>query len=172
MKTNMAFTTRNKQQILLLLALQLNLISIADEANLFNSRINAISELLSGIDSTHRRNGRGVRKLRQPRRLWVRPGRTSSWWDNFVKNIVVEEEWREIFRMSKVTFGKLCDELRDEIRLNETHLRKSMSVEALVALTLYYLSDEGRYRKVANAFGIARSTATPLLFVGSLKRSQ
>lgn len=155
---NMAVTTRDKQQILLLLALQLNLILIAEEVNLFNSRVHAIYELLTDINSTHKR--KGVRKLRQPRRFWKRPGRTSSWWDNFVKNIVVEEEWREHFRMSKGTFGKLCDELRDEITLVETHLRKPMSVEAQVALTLYYLSDEGRYRKVANAFGVARSTVS------------
>ena len=41
-----------------------------------------------------------------------------------------------------------------------THLRKPLSVELHVAVTLYYLSDEGRYRKTANAFGIAVATVS------------
>ena len=35
------------------------------------------------------------------RRFWTRPGRTSAWWDNFVNEVVVAEEWRENFRMSR-----------------------------------------------------------------------
>ena len=33
-----------------------------------------------------------------------------------------------------------------------------LSVETQVAVTLYYLADEGRMGKVANAFGIGKST--------------
>ena len=33
-----------------------------------------------------------------------------------------------------------------------------LSVETQVAVTLYYLPDEGRMGKVANAFGIGKST--------------
>ena len=33
-----------------------------------------------------------VRKPRAPRRFWVKPGRTRSWWDSFVSNIVPPEE--------------------------------------------------------------------------------
>ena len=29
---------------------------------------------------------------RKKRRFWVRPGRTDSWWQNFVDNVVVPEE--------------------------------------------------------------------------------
>ena len=35
------------------------------------------------------------------RRCWTRPGRTSAWWDNFVTEVVVAEEWRENLRMSR-----------------------------------------------------------------------
>lgn len=38
-----------------------------------------------------------------------------------------------------------------------------MSIHHNVAITLYYLSDEGRYRKVANAFGIGRSTVSTII---------
>ena len=46
---------------------------------------------------------RKVTRRSQPykqRRFWTRPGRTSAWWDNFVNEVVVAEEWRENFRMS------------------------------------------------------------------------
>ena len=36
---------------------------------------------------------------------------------------------------------------------------ETISGEKQVASTLYYLSDEGRLRKVANAFGIGKSAA-------------
>ena len=64
-----------------------------------------------------------------------------------MNDVVVPEEWRENFRMSKESFMKLCA---------VAHLRFPISVEKQLAVTLYYLADEGRYRKVANAFGISR----------------
>ena len=36
-----------------------------------------------------------------------------------------------------------------------TSFRVPIAVETRVAITLYYMSDEGRYRKVANAFGVS-----------------
>ena len=83
------------------------------------------------------------------RSFWERPGRTGVWWCNFTRNIVVPEEWRENFRMSRDSFYVLCNELRPFIERQTTHLRKPISVEKQVAVTLCYLSDEGRYRKVA-----------------------
>ena len=38
-----------------------------------------------------------------------------------------------------------------------------VSVEKRVAVTLYYLADERRMRKVANAFGIGKSTVLKLV---------
>ena len=37
-------------------------------------------------------------------------------------------------------------------------MRSSIDVVKQVAVTLYYLSDEGRIRKTANAFGISRTS--------------
>ena len=39
-------------------------------------------------------------------------GRTTVWWDGFAKGIVVEEEWKYIFGMSRVNLLKVCNELR------------------------------------------------------------
>ena len=71
---------------------------------------------------------------------------------------MVEEEWKENFRMSKSTFTKLCDDLCSLIqRKQHASMRTPVSVEKQVAVTraLYYLSDEGRTRKVSNAFGLS-----------------
>lgn len=39
-------------------------------------------------------------------------------------------------------------------------MRRPRSVETQMAVNFYSLSDEGRYRKVANAFGISRSSVS------------
>lgn len=90
----------------------------------------------------------------------MRPGRTAAWWDNFVTGVVVEEEWKENFRMSKTNFLNLCSELREHIQRRETIMRRPVDVQQQVAITLYYLSDEGRLRKTANAFGVSRPTVS------------
>ena len=90
----------------------------------------------------------------------MRPGRTSLWWENFVNNIVVAEEWRENFRMSKENFMKLCDKVRPFLRKQSSDMRSPIRVEKQVAVTFYYLSDEGWYLKVANAFRIGKSTVS------------
>ena len=51
----------------------------------------------------------------KPRQFWIRPGRTCMWWDNFIKDVVVPEEWKENFRMTKTSFMNLCQQLRPHI---------------------------------------------------------
>ena len=97
-------------------------------------------------------------KTSKQRKHWIRPWRTSLWWDNFVNNTVVLDEWRENFRMSKESFMKLCDKVKPFLQKQSPNMRSAIDVEKQLAVTLYYLSDEGRYRKVANAFGIGKST--------------
>ena len=101
-----------------------------------------------------------VNKKRQAqrRRFWIRPGRTHAWWAGFLNQIVVSEEWRESFRMSRDSLYKLTEELRPYIEGKDTVMRSAIDPVKQVAITLYYLSDEGRLRKTANAFGISRQT--------------
>ena len=44
---------------------------------------------------------------------------------------------------------KLCDKVKPFLQKQSTNMRSAIDVEKQVAVTLYYLSDEGRYRKVA-----------------------
>ena len=62
--------------------------------------------------------------------------------------------------MAKTNFFKLCDELRPFLERKVTNMRMPVAVEKQVAVTLYYIADEGRLRKVANAFGLAKSTVS------------
>lgn len=80
-----------------------------------------------------------------------------------VNDVVIDQEWKDNFRMNKANFLKLCDELRPFIEKKSTNMRQCIETERQVALTLYYLSDEGHLRKTANAFGIARSTASVII---------
>ena len=100
----------------------------------------------------NRKSGRIVK------RHWVRPGRNTLWWDNILSGISVEDEWRENFCITRETFNCLCTELSPYLFKQETNMRKPVSVQTQIAVTLYYLSDEGRLRKVANAFGLGRSS--------------
>ena len=84
-------------------------------------------------------------------------------WRNFEKNVVLPEEWGENFRMSRDIFLVLCDLLRPWLARQTTNMRRSISVEKQVAVLLYFLSDEGRYRKTANAFGIAHTTVSNIV---------
>ena len=103
------------------------------------------------------------KRKRKRRRFWIRPGRTSCWWDNFLSARVVEEEWKENLRLSRSSFYELCALLGPFIERQTTHMRSPVSVETQVAVVLYYLSDEGRLRKVANAFGISRSSCSIII---------
>ena len=55
---------------------------------------------------------------------------------------------------------ELCDLIRPFIEKQTATFCASISAEKQVAITLYYLADEGRYRKVANAFSVSRSSVS------------
>ena len=74
-----------------------------------------------------------IRRIRsrqsQERTVWVRPGRIDLWWERFVQDVVVHQEWKENFRMHRETFHKLYDELRPFIERKTTNMRKPIGVE-------------------------------------------
>ena len=95
--------------------------------------------------------------------FWIRFAQTSLWWDKFLQDKVISEDWRENHRMSKNSFYKLCDLLAPFISKNTTYMRQPISPETQVAATLYYLSDAGRMRKTANSFGIGKGAVSRIV---------
>eukprot|EP00794_Sanderia_malayensis_P010318 gene10318-11389_t len=75
----------------------------------------------------------------------------------------VASEWKENLRMSKPSFDKLCNQVGPYISSQVTNTRQPLSVQTQLALTLYYLSDGGRMRKTANAFGGGLSTVSKIV---------
>ena len=71
---------------------------------------------------------RRLQKKKRPRRFWIRPGRTSAWWDNFESNSMLQEEWKEDFRMSWSSLVKLSEILRPYIEGKSTRMGKPVSV--------------------------------------------
>lgn len=117
---------------------------------------------LMSKDTTCRKATRCSQPYKQ-RRFWTQPDRMSVWWDNFVNKVVVAEEWRENFRISRRNLLKLSELLRPHIEGKTTRMRCPVDVTKKVACTLYYLSDEGRLRKTANAFGLSRQVVSKII---------
>ena len=128
--------------LVLLLSCLLVLQQISQATMIEYGRLHAQRQLLLTqlIDKTTREC---PRKERRPRRFWIRPGRTSLWWDNFLSGIMLEEEWKENFRMSRASFFNLVSMLRPFIEKQVTVMRIPVLPETQVAITLYYFSVEG-----------------------------
>ena len=65
--------------------------------------------------------------------------------------------------MSRSSVVALSEELRPHIQPQTTNMRTPIDLLKRVALTLYYLSDEGRLRKTANAFGVSRQAVSVII---------
>lgn len=76
---------------------------------------------------------------------------------------MLPEEWRENFRMSRSSLLSLSELLRPHIEGQTSVMRSPVSVVKQVACTLYYLADEGRLRKTANAFGLSRQVVSKIV---------
>ena len=68
------------------------------------------------------------------------------------------QDWLQNFRMSRNTFVYLCAQLSPALCRSNTVMRKAISVEQRVAITLWCLATPAEYRTVAHLFGVARST--------------
>ena len=64
--------------------------------------------------------------------------------------------------MPQEIFKKLCIKLRPPIQKNKG-FQDAVSVEKKVTAALYYLTDEGRMRKVANSFRIEKKTILKII---------
>ena len=69
----------------LLTCLQINVAMINHHLNYVGDRLSISRLLFASSDQCVRlKRLKRLRKQPRPRRFWIRPGRTSAWWDNFV----------------------------------------------------------------------------------------
>ena len=110
-------------------AIQLNLAIIDIQEKYKRRRLN-LSRLLSTTTSTFTRVkylNRCRREIKE-RRFWTRPGRTSAWWNHFADQVVIPEEWKENFRMSRDSLYNLAEYLRLYIQGKATNRRSPVGV--------------------------------------------
>ena len=65
--------------------------------------------------------------------------------------------------MSKRSLFALCEELHQYRSKSTARFPKSASAGMQVAVTIYCLSDEGKFNKTANAFGITKNTVSMII---------
>ena len=100
-KTNMA-----EQNMLLFLVTYLDLnLALFNLLLVSHRRRTILMRDIAFSRTSYRRFGSNTR-LARARRFWIRPGRPSAWWDNFVSQTVVPEEWKENLRMSRPSLLK------------------------------------------------------------------
>ncbi|CAL0327140.1 unnamed protein product [Lupinus luteus] len=110
-----------------------------------------------GADSRDAKSGGGG-----PRRLWVKD-RSGAWWDECNKAEFPEEEFKKAFRMGKVTFDAICEELNSVIAKEDTTLRNAIPVKQRVAVCLWRLATGDPLRIVSKRFGLGISTCHKLV---------
>ena len=78
-----------------------------------------------------------------------------------VNKVVPMEEWCLNLRMDYSVFMKLVDRLRELLICDPLAFRQDcISPEKRVAISLYYLKDQGSLRMTSNTFGVAKSTVS------------
>jgi len=100
--------------------------------------------------------------FQNPRSQWVFH-RSSHWWEDVVVSNFTEHDWMENFRMSQEAFKYLCDKLRPMIEKQNTRMRRCVSTERRVAITLWVLATPSEYRSVAHLFGVAWCTVCQIV---------
>ena len=74
------------------------------------------------------------------------------------------QEWSDNFRMSKDDFFQLVEIIRSYARERSSKVRKyPITLEKRLAITWYYLKDQGSMKMTANVFGIARCTVDQVI---------
>ena len=91
------------------------------------------------------------------RSLWVKE-RSTCWWEEIVGGTFTPQDWLDNFRMSHQTLLYLCNELRSSIERTDTVMRRAVSVERRVALTLWFLATNSDYRTIGHLFGVSKAT--------------
>ncbi|CAL8090309.1 unnamed protein product [Orchesella dallaii] len=97
------------------------------------------------------------------KRLWVRKDRNDDFWTKIDQNLINPGAFRKYFHMSRETFDYVYDELAEQLQKSNTSMRDSLPGKKRLAATIYRMATNAEYIKVANLFGIGKSTTTSLV---------
>ena len=96
-----------------------------------------------------------LHSARADRTMWIKH-RSKAFFREIVSHWD-DEEWRRNFRISKPTFNFLCMQLTPALKRRDI-VRKPLSVEEKVAITLWRLGTNLEYRSISHLFGVGLST--------------
>ena len=106
---------KRKKIVALIVVITILLIAYQFNSMLYNSfitnyhfRKKKLLNLLINVSTSIR--GR-YRRERKPKTYWVAPGRTRAWWDNFISGTMLQNEWRNNFRIIFTNSVKSFDHL-------------------------------------------------------------
>ena len=84
--------------------------------------------------------------------------RSRELWTDIVKGTFSGDQWMENFRMTKVTFEILCDDLHPSFPDQARSVREPLQLDHRVAIVVYWIASFAEYRTIANLFGAGKST--------------
>lgn len=98
-------------------------------------------------------------------RQWIQRRNIENTAENLLHDLKNEptDEFRRYFRMSSEQFDILHEKVRPAIQKNNTHMRKAISTELRLAITLRYLSTGDSYRSLMLLFKVAHNTISGIV---------
>ena len=85
------------------------------------------------------------------------------YWEAAKAGAFGDEWWHENLRMSKATFGVLCDNLRPHISKAVTKYHLPVAVDMQVAVTIWRFATNIEYRTI-EVYGLGISTVCTIIF--------
>uniref|UniRef100_A0A8C4RM29 Putative nuclease HARBI1 n=1 Tax=Erpetoichthys calabaricus TaxID=27687 RepID=A0A8C4RM29_ERPCA len=119
------------------------------DASLFDELLRRRNQTLRQVIASFRR--------RRPPVTWIR-SRSSEWWDNTVSGFT-DGQWIKHFRVSSGTFQYVCHKLQSVMERRDTKFRLCVPLRKRVAIGLWKLATNSKYRNVARLFGVGITTA-------------
>ena len=76
-------------------------------------------------------------------------------WFDMVEAFFPDELWYSNFRETRGTLTYILHEIGDEVSRQNTPMRKAVTPNRRLAITLYYLASTAEYRTIGNLFGVS-----------------
>lgn len=109
------------------------------------------------------------KKRNNKKRLWAREYVRRRETDNVVQIMMEDlrndstDTFTKFFRMSSFEFDFLLNKLRHIIAKRDTNMRKAISAETRLAITIRYLSSGDSYRSLMLLFRVAHNTISKIV---------
>uniref|UniRef100_A0A3P9HXL1 DDE Tnp4 domain-containing protein n=1 Tax=Oryzias latipes TaxID=8090 RepID=A0A3P9HXL1_ORYLA len=100
----------------------------------------------------------------QTRSHWMKV-RSKDWWEMVVLLEFSNDEWKQNFRMTRLSFMKLCALMESHMAPEDVTVRAPVPLIMRVAVVLYKLGSCAEYKVLANQFGISRSSVKTFFYM-------